>query len=151
MNALTSINNFLPLSDQIATAGQPTETQFETIAKQGYQVVINLALPTSDHALPDEQETVESQGMDYINIPVIWEQPTIANLQRFFQVMDVNQTSKVFVHCAANKRVSAFMYLYRRLKGGADEATAQRDLNRIWQPNAIWQRFIQQAMAHHQP
>ncbi len=150
MNSLASIYNFLPLSDQIATAGQPTEAQFATVAEQGFQVVINLALPTSDNALPNEQATVESQGMDYVNIPVVWEQPTLADLQQFFQVMDANQTSKVLVHCAANKRVSAFMYLYRCLKGGADEATAQRDLNRIWQPNTIWQRFMQQSMAHYQ-
>lgn len=149
MNSLTSIYNFQRLSDQIATAGQPTEEQFATVAEQGYQVVINLALPTSDNALPDERATVESKGMGYINIPVIWEQPTLGDLQQFFQAMDANQTSKVFVHCAANKRVSAFMYLYRCLRCGSDEATTQQDLTRIWQPNTIWQQFIQQAMAHY--
>lgn len=125
MNSLASIYKFLPLSAQIATAGQPTEAQLATVAEQGYQAVINLALPTSDNALPNEQATVESQGMDYVNIPVVWEQPTLEDLQRFFQAMDTYQMNKIFVHCAANKRVSAFMYLYRCLKGGVDEAVVR--------------------------
>jgi protein tyrosine phosphatase (PTP) superfamily phosphohydrolase (DUF442 family) len=147
MDTLSSIYNFLPLSDSIATAGQPTAAQFVAIARQGYQVVINLALPTSDHALPNERATVEALGLEYVAIPVQWEQPTQADLAQFFQVMQAHQGRKVFVHCAANMRVSAFMYLYRRIQAGVDETVAEPDLYRIWQPNDQWQEFIERSLA----
>ncbi|MBD0335199.1 MAG: protein tyrosine phosphatase family protein [Cyanobacteria bacterium Co-bin13] len=151
--SLESIYHFLPISNSvagqlkgaIATAGQPTAEQFEAIRAAGYQVVINLALPTSDNALPQEAALVESLGMQYVPIPVVWEEPTLADLHRFFAVMEANQDKNVFVHCAANMRVSAFVYLYRCLRQGLDEAQARQDLLRIWQPNPIWRRFIVEA------
>ncbi|NJL47647.1 MAG: phosphatase [Leptolyngbyaceae cyanobacterium SM2_5_2] len=149
MSDLSEIYNFLPLSDRVATAGQPTEAQFAEVARQGYEVVVNLALPTSDHALPDEKSIVEGLGMAYIAIPVLWENPTQEDLDQFFQVMEAHQGRKVLVHCAANMRVSAFMYLYQRLQAGMDEATAQRNLHKIWQPNELWQAFMARSLTHY--
>lgn len=143
--SLASIRQFLPISEQLATAGQPTEAQFAVIAEAGYEVVINLALPTSDHALAHEPALVKSLGLTYIAIPVLWEQPTQADLERFFAAIAAHRSQKILVHCAANMRVSAFVYLYRRLQLGVSEAEAQQDLHRIWQPNPIWQQFIEQA------
>jgi hypothetical protein len=45
---LAGILHFLPISARIGTAGQPTAAQFALIREAGYDVVINLALPTSD-------------------------------------------------------------------------------------------------------
>lgn len=145
--SLASIRQFLPISEQLATAGQPTEDQFAAIAEAGYEVVINLALPTSDHALAHEPALVESLGLSYIAIPVVWEQPSQVDLARFFAAIAAHAGQKTFVHCAANMRVSAFVYLYRRLQLGVSEAEAQQDLHRIWQPNPIWQQFIEQAIS----
>lgn len=146
MTTLTTLRQFLPLSDTLATAGQPTETEFAAIAQAGYDVVINLALPTSDHALPQERSTVESLGMTYVSIPVVWENPTLADLEQFFRAMAAHSGQKIFVHCALNMRVSVFVYLYRVLKLGLDPALAQRDLLAIWQPNERWQQFIYEAV-----
>lgn len=143
--SLESIYKFLPISDTLATAGQPTTEQFDAIRQAGYTVVVNLALPTSDNALPHEQELVESHGMTYIHIPVLWENPTLNDLQQFFATLESNLDKQVFVHCVANMRVSAFVYLYRLLRQGVAEDQAQHTLNQIWQPNEIWQRFIDQA------
>ena len=70
-NRIEDIYNFLKLSNSIATSGQPNEEQFVAIKEAGYQVVVNLALPESTNALPDEQKVVEAQGMQYIHIPVV--------------------------------------------------------------------------------
>ncbi|MBF2048405.1 MAG: protein tyrosine phosphatase family protein [Leptolyngbya sp. IPPAS B-1204] len=147
---LTGIYNFLQLSDSIATAGQPTADQFALLKQAGYEVVINLALPTSTNAIPNEAEIVAAQAMDYISIPVVWENPTLADAERFFQAMQTHTNRKVFVHCAMNMRVSAFMYLYRRIYEQIDEATAKQDLNKIWTPNSTWQQFIDQVLQQHQ-
>ncbi len=143
-NCLENIYNYLKISDKIATAGQPSVEQFSYIKEAGYQVVINLALKDSSNALRNEKEIVEIEGMQYIHIPVIWENPTEDKLKEFIQVMKINLDKKVFVHCAANKRVSAFVYLYRRSEESIDEEIAKKDLHQIWVPNEIWQQFIQE-------
>lgn len=139
---LEDIDNFLPLSDRIATAGQPTAIQYLAIAVAGYQTVINLALNESINALADEDAIATRLGVEYIHIPVLWDHPTLENFQEFVQVMNVRTDRKILIHCAANKRVSVFMYLYYRIDDRIDEATAKLDLAKIWVPNKVWQTFI---------
>jgi protein tyrosine phosphatase (PTP) superfamily phosphohydrolase (DUF442 family) len=149
MGQLSNIRSFLPISEAIATAGQPTAEEFETIRAAGYQVVINLALPSSNYALPDEAAIAAAQGLEYIAIPVVWETPTLADLEQFFAIMQARQGQAIFVHCAMNMRVSVFMYLYRVLCQGVDDAEARQSLHQIWMPNPIWQGFIEQALQHY--
>lgn len=52
---------------------------------------------------------------------------------------------KRFVHCAANMRVSAFVYRHRCFTG-VPQATAEAALRQIWTPNETWQRFIQSVL-----
>jgi protein tyrosine phosphatase (PTP) superfamily phosphohydrolase (DUF442 family) len=141
-NTIEDIYNFLRISDSIATSGQPTEKQFSAISDSGYQVVVNLALPESLNALPHEREIVENLGIQYVHIPVIWENPTFDNVERFFGVMEANTDKNVFVHCAANMRVSAFMYLYRHVHKSMSDEEAKKDLYQIWVPNEVWQKFM---------
>ncbi|MUH01319.1 phosphatase [Scytonema sp. UIC 10036] len=143
---MENIYNFLQITNSIATSGQPTKEQFLAIKQAGYELVVNLALPESTNALPDEKQIVESQDMDYVHIPVVWEKPTIENVKEFFSVMEANADKKVFVHCAANMRVSAFIYLYRYLYTGITEEEAKQDLHKIWVPNETWQKFIEQVI-----
>ena len=110
---LEDILNYLPLTPLLATAGQPTETQVQAVQQAGYEVVINLATPTSTNALPDEAGLVAALGMTYVPIPVLWDKPTLDDLQAFFGTLDTYAGRKVFVHCVLNWRVSTFMYLYR--------------------------------------
>ncbi len=142
-NELEHIFNFLKLSERVATAGQPTQAQYPAIPKAGYPVVINLALPQSANALVDEAAIAQSLNLQYIHIPVIWENPTLEDFARFVQAMQENTEKPVFVHCAANMRVSAFMYLYRQIYEGISAADAQQDLHHIWTPNETWQAFIE--------
>ena len=138
---LNDICNFRAISDTLATAGQPTAAQFADIRDAGYTVVINLALPTSTNALADERAIVEGHNMTYYPIPVIWEAPATADFQEFQAALAQHAGQKVFVHCAMNLRVSAFVYLYRR-QAGVPKDLAGKDLHAIWQPNATWQQFI---------
>jgi protein tyrosine phosphatase (PTP) superfamily phosphohydrolase (DUF442 family) len=143
---LEEIYNFLQLSGRIATSGQPTEGQFREISHAGYEVVINLGLTGTDYALEDEAGFIRSLGMKYVHIPVIWENPTPENLDEFTSAMGEHQGNKVFVHCAANMRVSVFMALYRILHLRWDRERAMEDVRRIWELNAVWDAFIQQML-----
>ncbi len=144
---LQQIQAFLSLSDQVGTAGQPTVAQFEDIKAAGYESIVNLALVNSTNAIPEEGEIVSQLGMEYIHIPVDWETPSLDDLTRFVEVMDQRSDTQVFVHCAKNMRVSAFMYLYRVLCQQMPTGEAQKALYQIWQPIPHWQAFMDRAIA----
>ena len=146
---LEDVLNYLAISDTIGTAGQPGPTQFSAIRAAGYDVVVNLAMPDSANALPNEQQLVSREGMLYVHIPVVWERPTAQNLEQFFDVMARCRGKRVFVHCAMNMRVSVFVYLYRVIWLGVSQDSARVDLLRIWQPNATWQRFLDDSLAEY--
>lgn len=139
------IYNYRKADAMLATSGQPTEEQLQYVAREGFQVVINLALHgDSRYSLKDETASVTSLGMKYIHIPVDFQSPTESDLQKFFDAMDAHQNEKVLVHCAANKRVTAFVGLYRTIKLGwpADKAFAL--MQSVWEPDPVWAEFISQ-------
>ena len=145
-NTLEQIPNFVPINDNLVTAGQPSREQFADIKNAGYELVINIGLLESPGALPDERKVVAEQGMTYVHIPVVFEAPQIEEAARFCDLMLFNPDKKTFVHCIANKRAACFVYLYRVLVKGEDEAEAKRDMLRAWTPDAIWQGFIEDAL-----
>lgn len=142
--ALQGIYNYRRLTDLIATAGQPSEEELAAVAHAGFEVVVNLALHDAEYSLTDERRTVESLGLSYVHIPVMWERPLRADLERFFEVMDGLTGKRVFVHCAANKRVSAFMALYRQLRQGWSAEAVLPDVHAIWEPDDVWRRFLEE-------
>jgi protein tyrosine phosphatase (PTP) superfamily phosphohydrolase (DUF442 family) len=143
---LEEIKAFRGISSRLGTAGQPTKSQFPLIKTAGYEVVINLAVPTSTGAIPEEPEIWKSLGLEYLAIPVDWEQPTLKDLQQFFAVIKQHSDRQIFVHCALNMRVSVFVYLYRVLCLGVEREVAIEDLQKIWIPNETWSAFIESAL-----
>jgi protein tyrosine phosphatase (PTP) superfamily phosphohydrolase (DUF442 family) len=141
---LEAIYNFEAITDWLGTSGQPTESQFLDIAAAGYSAVINLALPSSDNALPHEGSIVTGHGMAYFHIPVRFEDPTIEDLQLFFGVMKALEGRRVWVHCVVNARVSAFVYLYLHHVRGLSEDAASTGLLRKWRPGMddVWRKFL---------
>jgi protein tyrosine phosphatase (PTP) superfamily phosphohydrolase (DUF442 family) len=143
------ILNFLQLDENTGTGGQPTAEQFDTLLEAGFQVVINLALPTSDNALANEGALVTRRGMTYIHIPVIWERPRVEDFSQFAHIMQALQGMKVFVHCARNLRAACFMYLYRTIYQDVPRNAARRDLLKIWKPNETWQALMDAVRSSH--
>jgi protein tyrosine phosphatase (PTP) superfamily phosphohydrolase (DUF442 family) len=153
MNGLTEIRSFLQLDERLATSGMPRREDFTAICQAGFGVVINLAMPTSYNAMADEGDLVTRAGMTYIHIPVNFESPQPGDFERFANIIDTLQEQSVYVHCAANMRVSAFIFLHRVLRRRASRENAERDLKRIWQPDGVWREFIDQHLiaAGHAP
>ena len=139
------IYNFLALSDTLFTGGMPKADQIESAAQAGVKAVINLAIHGLPHALPDEENLVHSLGMDYINIPVDWNNPTRQNLDDFLDAMDTRRDEKVLVHCEANYRATGFTALYRILRQGWEPAEAFDVMHKIWNEEKypVWKKFIQ--------
>lgn len=130
--------------DWLWSSGQLSETDIASLPAHGVQLVINLALPTSSNALPGEAELVTKQGITYVHIPVEWENPRVEQFAQFVGVLQAFPNQKVWVHCAKNMRVSAFIYLYRKLVRGEAEEEANFPMRVVWSPNEIWQSFIKQ-------
>jgi NAD+ diphosphatase len=144
--ALHAIAGYLELDPLLGTAGQPSAEQFRAVRAAGYQTVINLLPSDSKHAVPNEREIVEGEGLRYHHVPVIWEQPTPQDFEAFCGLMQAEAGRKVFVHCAANKRVSAFLFLYRVLKQGMARPQAEQEMHRIWKPDGVWADFVGKAL-----
>jgi protein tyrosine phosphatase (PTP) superfamily phosphohydrolase (DUF442 family) len=143
--AIAEIKNFVSVSDALATAGQPSEDQLHQLAQEGFEVIINLGLLDPRYCLADEAEAVRSLSMEYHHIPVDFQAPKRADLEQFFQVMDACTEKKVFVHCAANYRVSSFISLYGQARFGWSLEQANEHIRRLWEPNEVWMAFIEEA------
>ena len=143
---LVEIKDYRRISETIATAGQPTIEQLQLVAAEGFKVVINLGLHDAPYSLEDEKGIVDSLGLCYIHIPVLWEQPTSKNFRDFAEVMRRYSGQKQFVHCAANKRVSVFVALYQICDCGQPKTSVLHELELFWTPNESWQAFISQML-----
>lgn len=140
---MNNILNYIKVNDSISTAGQPTIEQFNTVAENGFDVVINLALHTTNSALNNEDYIVSENGMSYFHIPVSWEQPEEERLELFLSLLEVLQKAKkkIFIHCTKNYRVSIFMHKYKErvLKEEDVKFVAPED----YCPNEIWKNFLE--------
>lgn len=136
-----NIPDFIEISPNLWTSGQPAPDDFELLARNSVEVVINLAEPRSTAYDVDEARRVLDSGMQYIALPVVWSAPKLDDYALFEAVMRACKGRRVLVHCARNMRVSVFVFLYRVING-EDPVAARADLERMWMPDAIWSAFI---------
>ncbi|WP_373022852.1 hypothetical protein [Sulfuricurvum sp.] len=80
--------------------------------------------------------------MIYIHIPVPFDAPELFHLQSFIKIMETFSDKKIWVHCVKNYRVSAFLYHYLLYSRGLSAIEAQKAMLPEWEPNEIWQRFM---------
>lgn len=144
---LTGIRNFIALGDHYGTAGQPTEDELQAVAAAGYGIVVNLGLLDPKYCLPDEAGSVARLGLQYHHIPVDFQSPKLTDFLTFRDVLRQAGDQKVFVHCAANYRVSCFMSLFGERHLGWPAEQAEAHFKRLWSPNEVWTRFFHEARA----
>jgi ribosomal protein L11 methyltransferase len=127
---------------RLATAGQPRPEHFAQLAQQGFDAVINLAMPTSPNFLADEDALCARHGMRYRHLPVPFDMPQREHVDTFRAAMRELSGRKVLVHCALNMRASAFVFLHRVLDLDAIPQVASQDLLAVWQPQGPWAALI---------
>jgi len=139
---MKDILNFIQIDKKLATAGQPSKKQFKQIAKEGYEVVINLAMHNHKNALKEEDKIVSKNGMVYYHIPITWKKPECERLKLFLHTLQMlqKQNKKIFIHCIINYRVSVFIYRYKKdiLKQKNVKLIAPKD----YKPNKVWKKFL---------
>ena len=147
-DALADIYKYRQVDDRLSTSGQPSVKQLAAIANAEFQVIINLALHDDPrYSLPDEPSVVKGLGLKYVHIPVQFVAPKTADLYAFFEAMDANTGEKVWVHCAANIRVSVFLGLYRIIIQDWKQDDAFSLMRGLWEPDPVWSSFINATLA----
>jgi protein tyrosine phosphatase (PTP) superfamily phosphohydrolase (DUF442 family) len=139
---LSDASNYRQYSESLSSSGQPTAEQLQDAAEQGFERIVYLAFTDNHSAIEDEDRVVKQLGMDYIHIPIDFDQPTLADFDLFERSMGEIDTAKTLVHCQVNFRASAFSFLYRVLAEDVAILEAKNDLDSVWVPNEVWYLFI---------
>ena len=139
---MNKILNYVKINELISTSGQPKIEELELIVNEGFEVVINLAMSTSSNALENEDKIVSSLNMSYIHIPVDFENPKISDLKLFLNILQALGANKVWIHCAKNYRVSAFMYVYHKYILHTPFEQIDLSIFDMWQPSLVWQELM---------
>lgn len=142
MHEPINIYNWRRVDNCVTTSGQPTEEQLSEIRQLGVTHVINLGMHDHERALPNEKASVARLGMEYIHIPVEFDNPSIDDFERFCAVLSGIGTLPVHVHCIANLRVTAFLYKYWSDVQGMNDEEARKIMDSVWQPGGVWAKFI---------
>jgi protein tyrosine phosphatase (PTP) superfamily phosphohydrolase (DUF442 family) len=139
-----AVFNYRRIDDRIATSGIFTDEQLERLPEWGYDSVINLLPDSSDYALVDEGKRVAMMGLDYCAIPVNFDAPEEADYRVFDAAMERFANKRLWIHCAANYRVSAFFSRYARVHLGWSDEQAASHIASLWNPDEypVWQAFI---------
>jgi len=140
--ALKEVLNFRQYSSTFASAGQPTAEQFSSIRDAGFERVIYIAFSNNPNAVANADQLVKGLGMDYVHIPVDWNNPGKRDFYTFADAMQREQGLKTLLHCQVNARATAFSFLYRVIYEGVPVAQAKSDMNSVWQPNETWRNLI---------
>ncbi len=144
---LADITNFRQYSATFASSGQPTKDQFSAIAENGFERIVYIAFTNNTNALPDADQVVKGLGMEYMHIPVTWDNPLPSDFYTFADSLRRDTDKKTLLHCQVNARATAFSFLYRVIYEGVDIAEAKADMNTVWQPNETWRDFIVAVLA----
>ncbi len=111
------IRNFLKVSTDFCTGGQPRLEHFAQLQADGVKAVLNLRTP-GEHRAEEEQAAVAKAGLKYYNIPVVYTAPTNEQADQFLKITDDPANRPMFIHCTAAIRVGAFWLIRRVARDG---------------------------------
>jgi uncharacterized protein (TIGR01244 family) len=131
MSELTGIPQFLKLTDQVWTGGQPWPEHLPKLKDAGIKVILNLR-PHAESNGEREAAKVKELGMSYFNIPVAPGAPDELDADDFLRITDEQlKNGPVFIHCAVGTRVAAFWMIRRVVRDGWEFDKALEEANRI--------------------
>ena len=139
---LSEISNYREYSAAFSSSGQPSKEQLQLLKDEGFERIVYIAFSNNGNAFADEDVVVKELGMDYVHIPVIWDQPTTSDFYAFAGSMQREPDRKTLLHCQVNYRASAFSFLYRVLYEDVPVTQAKADMNSVWQPHETWHHLL---------
>ena len=141
--------NLVQATPGIYTSGQPSAKSLEGLKAQGFEAVVYLAPPTVGDAVPGEAKIVGGQGLVFVNVPIVFDNPTERDYETFVAVMKALSGRKVLVHCQVNLRASSMTFLFRTIVGKERPDEAWKAVEKIWTPRGPWKRLIEEQLKKH--
>ncbi|GAB2690284.1 protein tyrosine phosphatase family protein [Aliiglaciecola aliphaticivorans] len=141
---LPELKNYQVNNEKMVSSGLPSKEHLQRLQTLGLSNVVDL--------IPDDrtqhQALMDNINLNYHNIAVEWENPTLENFQEYVRVMQEFTASDgvTLTHCRVNMRGSVFTYLYQVTQLHKPEKAARQDMLAIWQPNDIWLGFIDEVL-----
>ncbi len=139
--------NRVDISPRLTTSGQPTEKALKDLGKHGYEAVIFLVPSGTLGNVENEAEILKQQGIEYVHIPIKFDEPTEAHYMAFAAAMSRLAKKKVLVHCEVNLRASSMTFLYRTITLKEDANVVYESVSRIWTPRYAWKPYIEKMLA----
>jgi uncharacterized protein (TIGR01244 family) len=146
---MPALPKFLQVNPEFCTGAQPRLEAFAKLKADGVKSVLNLRQP-SEHRAADEQAAVEAAGMKYFNIPVVYRDPTDADVDSFLKITDNAANRPMFIHCTAAIRVGAFWAIRRAVRDGLTTDAALEEGKKVGLANAPHlEEFVRKYIAAH--
>ena len=127
---LPPIRNFLQVTPEFCTGGQPRLEHFAKLKADGVKTVLNLRRP-SEHRADEEKAAVEAAGLKYVNIPVDYQNPKAEDVDEFLKVTDDPANRPMFIHCTAAIRVGGFWMIRRVMRDGMTFEAALEEARKV--------------------
>jgi uncharacterized protein (TIGR01244 family) len=127
---LPPIRNFLQVTPEFCTGGQPRIEHFAKLKADGVKAVLNLRQP-GEHRAEEEQAAVKQAGLKYFNIPVSTGNPKDEQATEFLSITDDTTNRPMFIHCTAAVRVGAFWMIRRVLRDGWTIDAAREEARKV--------------------
>jgi uncharacterized protein (TIGR01244 family) len=127
---LPPIRNFLQVTPEFCTGGQPRLEHFAKLKADGVKAVLNLRQP-GEHRAEEEQTAVKQAGLKYFNIPVSAGDPKDEQVVEFLKVTDDPSNRPMFIHCTAAIRVGAFWMIRRVVRDGWTTDAALEEARKV--------------------
>lgn len=145
-----AIRNFLQVTPQFCTGGQPRPEHFAKLRSDGVKAVLNLRQP-SEHRADEERAAAEGAGLKYFNVPVAYQSPTDASVDEFLKITDDPSNRPMFIHCTAAIRVGAYWAIRRAVRDGLSVEAALEEGRKVGMKEAPHlEEFIRRSVAARQ-
>jgi uncharacterized protein (TIGR01244 family) len=132
---LPPIRNFLQVTPEFCTGGQPRIEHLAKLKADGVKAVLNLRTP-GEHRAEEEQAAAQKLGLQYFNIPFVYTAPTDAQADEFLRLTDDPANRPMFIHCTAAIRVGAFWMIRRAVRDGLTADAALEEARKVGLVNA---------------
>lgn len=136
--------NFKQVNGLVSCSGTLQKVDLQSLSDAAYQSVINLLPDDNEYVIDGEKEKFENMGIQYVYIPVEWNEPKQSDFDAFAAAMDEFKDRKLHIHCAANYRVTAFYAIYAFKTLGWSQAESREFIATIWQLSdyPVWNKFV---------
>ena len=120
------VGNFGQVTPTLFRGAQPTHRGFESLAKLGIAIVVDLRDGSEGKG---EEKEVSALGMKFVGIPWRCVSPKDADFAKFLAVLEDNPNKKIFVHCHMGiDRTGMMIASYRMAAQGWSAAEALREM-----------------------